>query len=197
METVDWIIATVGVVAIAATTLGVVFYEDLAGEQDVLFSETTNDLADATANVNSAQMISWDARDNATAASFDVQVDFSGQALQGGTASVRIDVRTPDGATVTQTEQLAIAAGATSASGSWSVPQIRFLALPAATTTQGEPFDATHTWSTGYSVTITVTPPGGAAAFPPAGGAPSYTATVGGTETYFQHRIGTTDVGVL
>lgn len=201
MQTVDWIIASVGVAAIVATTLGVVFFEELVGEQDIIFEETDSTLAAGTADVTQPQAFTWDARNNATAASFEVSVTFSGQTLAGGSATVSIQVTYPDGTTQTQTETLTLGQNAQSATGTWTVPVTRFLALPEDTVaTPDDDFDATHEWANGYEVAITVTGPSNPGAMPPSQlSAPSYSATVSGTETHYAHRIGTgdSDVDVL
>ena len=198
MEGVDWIIAGVGVAAIIATTLGVSFYEELAGETEITFGETEQALAQGSADVTTPKEFEWAARDNATVVSFDVTVTHNGQALNGGTVNYQVDVTLPDGSTHSESGSFQVAAGASTASGSITVEPPRFLAIPEDTnTTDVDGFDESFEWNTDYNVRVTVTPlaDGAPVLGNPLGGY-SYDATVSGTETYYQHVVVPSDVEI-
>ncbi len=87
------VIAIVGALAIVATTLGVVFYEEIAGEEELKFELVTDEgfYADATpapVGASSELPFSFAVPDNATSADFDVTITFRGRSGQGSDIQV-------------------------------------------------------------------------------------------------------------
>lgn len=184
METVDWTIAGIGVVALVATVVGVVLYDDLAGDVDTTFTVAERDLGSLEGAVDSPASFQFLSGKNATAASFEVQIDFSGQAVQGGSATVNIEVTGPNDAMMTCTPSMTIAGQATSASETFTCALDAFTDVPADTTESNLP-DAV-TYSEGYTVRVSVTPPSDTTVpVIGAGASYSFSATVTGTESYY------------
>ncbi len=85
------VIAIVGVTALVATTLGVVFYEELAGEETLTFELVTDEdlFIDSAEGVGSGpREFAFALPDNATSADFDITVTFRGTAGQGANVQV-------------------------------------------------------------------------------------------------------------
>ncbi len=162
MQTVDIVIGALGFVAVAATVLGVVFYDEIAGDRDIIFPEEAVALEQDTETVSAGSAdFEFVLPENATKAELDIEVVFSGQAIQGGTATIEVVVTGPDGSTsapVTQT--MTIGPGATSATTTFPV-EYRWADPPNATTGDPATYDQdVLTWAEPLKVTVTVDGPG-------------------------------------
>lgn len=85
------VIAIVGVTAIVATTLGVVLYDEVAGNEQLNFELVTDEgffSGTETGVSGGPREFAFALPDNATSAAFDVTVTFKGRAGQGGTVQV-------------------------------------------------------------------------------------------------------------
>ncbi len=88
------VIAVVGALAIVATTLGVVLYDEISGNEELTFELVTDEgfYAGGTdapvAGGGPARQFSFAVPDNATSADFSVTVTFRGNSGEGGTAVV-------------------------------------------------------------------------------------------------------------
>lgn len=192
LQKVDAVIAGVGAFALIATALGVLLYDDLAGERDITFPTTTRTL-DAQQGVGAP--LQFTLPQNATSASLDVLVRFTGQAGQGGTAQITIDVTGPDGLSRQATGTLAIAAGATSAETTVDVPDLAWAQVPEARSGDPAAVDETRTWDEPLTVTVTVDAPADNLGAIP-GGAVNYNfqATVTPTVTVYSEAVQQPDV---
>lgn len=198
METADIIIAVVGVVALTATTLGVVFYEELSGEQDIEFDSFSRSLGSVTGQaINGPTNFQFTAGDNATAATFEITVSWTGQSLNGGNAAISVQVTDPNGTVMNEQFSLAVGQNQQGGSGTYTVTVPEFFMTPGhAHTTDADSFNATQMWDMGYTVRLSVTDPSdGPVPGPVAGQVANYswTADVSGSETYFMHRIAIED----
>lgn len=159
MQTVDLVIGGLGVVAVIATTLGVVFYEEAAGEQTLEFRETGAPDSDSRNGVSAGEHdLSIDLPDNATALTgMRVTITFTGSqspvAQDGGSYSV--EVHAPGDANCTG-DEAAWGAGETTI----SLDNCRFAQPPSPVeTTDPGSVDETITWDEPFTVTVSITDP--------------------------------------
>lgn len=113
------IIAVLAVAALVLTGVGVAKSDAWTDERSYRFTAATVDLAAQGPTPASATpaRFEWAAPVNATGLRLNATVAFTGQAVQGGSATVRITVIAPDGhALPSVTRALNIGQGATSAS---------------------------------------------------------------------------------
>ncbi len=195
MEKVDLIIAGVGAVAILATVLGVVFYEEIDGKQDVEFQ--TGHRAVSLLGGNVDQNFQTAAGNNATGAWLNVTVTFDGEAYNpDGDASVEVRFTDPNGTVHIRRGDVPIPDGPSAQPLTGGEVTLRFnvdfLTKPANTETDDlETFEMMHMWDNPYMVSIAVTPPGDTGNLPgPLGGqGASYTfsATFELMERYYFH----------
>ncbi|MGB1585530.1 MAG: hypothetical protein ACPHID_00600 [Thermoplasmatota archaeon] len=200
MEKIDWIIAGVGVVALVATTLGVLYEEDLTGAQDITFplDERTINVPQSTAFA-SAGTLTAPAGENATAAAMDVTVSFEGNAVapQGG-ATVRVTVTDPAGNVLPAQTQTMTINNAANGGGGVDVVfsfDLDFGTVPADTTVDDvDDLDASNTWADGYTIDVSVTNPADPFTNVPNGATYSYAAAAAITESYYMHQVVVTDI---
>jgi len=157
MQKVDAVIAVVGAVALIATVVGVVFYEDLAGEQEIVF--TTGNMAATAMTGSNGEALSFAVPNNATGAALAVTVDFSGQSGQGGTAQIQIDITGPNGTSMRHTGTMAIGPNANSVSVPIAVDMFSWATVPEARVADPNSVDETMEWTTPLTVAVTVTAP--------------------------------------
>ncbi len=157
MQKVDAVIAVVGAVALIATVVGVVFYEDLAGEQDIVFLASNMTAASQT-GANGASF-SFAVPNNATGASLAVVVDFTGQSGQGGTSQIQIDITGPNGTSMRHTGTMSIGPNANSGTMSVPVDMFSWASAPAARVANLDNVDETMEWTTPLTVTVTASTP--------------------------------------
>jgi hypothetical protein len=102
-----------GVAALAATAAGALGGDRWTDERTVRFATAQQDLAAAgpLPAGGAGATFNWTMPANATAASFNVTLAFSGQALQGGSATVSVRATGPDGRDHPATTR------------SWTIPQ--------------------------------------------------------------------------
>lgn len=203
MENIDWIIVAVGVVALVATTAGVLYEEDLVGATDITFVEDSREFTIPTSsNFATSTELTAPAGMNATGADLSVVVSFTGQAqAPQGTASITVRVVAPDGETDdsdTRTMTFANAAGGGGAQPvTFTFTDLNFGAVPTNTSTE-EPgsFDANMTWEGGYTIQVTVSPPADPFTNGVGAAQATYTFTAGATvtERFFQHVVDTPDI---
>ncbi len=185
LQKVDAVIAGVGAVALLATVLGVVFYEELAGEQEITFP--TSDVALTAQEGASGTPLNFALPDNATHATLAVEVVFSGQAGQGGSATIQVDMTGPGDFVGTASSSMAIAPGDTTGTVTFEVPEFAWATVPEPVTAEPGSIDETQSWDEDLVVTVTVTPPADALGAIP-GGAISYSfqATVTPTVSVYE-----------
>ncbi len=199
MEKIDWVIAGVGAVAVLATVIGVVFYEDLAGEQDVRFASMEREVAALTGQTPNAPF-QFMPGNNATGAALEVVIHHTGTARNPSGGSVRVEFTDPNGTTVQDTKSFTCG-GCPSATGTQLADltftfDVDVFGVPAdAKTTDFSSFDQTKTWMDNYVVRITITPPTDQSSALPAGGATyTFTADLRLVERYYEARLGTPDL---
>jgi len=163
MAKVDVLIGAMGGVALLATVLGVVFYEELSGTREYTFLEYAVPL-DEREDAVGAQPTSfiYGTPDNATAIDLSVQVSFSGQAIVGGSATVIVQFLAPDGNVTEKQAELSIARGATSATTTVDL-EARWADPPDDVEVEGALNATAHATSWAgmpMEVRITVEPPG-------------------------------------
>lgn len=133
MEKIDTIIGVVGFVAIAATVLGVIFYEELAGEEDYKISLQTETLDNQQMVVNGAGTDFFFALpDNATEAHVTIQLSCTdGQALDPATVTLTGEAFGPDDNSTSGPTSTAptIAAGTTCSGGNVGGPMTLHVAF--------------------------------------------------------------------
>lgn len=197
MQKIDWIIAGVGVVALVATTLGVLYEDDLTGAQDITFSLDERTLTvPQSAAFPSSTTLETAAGENATAATVDVTVNFAGNAIAPqGTASVRVTVTGPDGVALAPETQAMTINNAAAGGGATPLTfsfDLDFGTVPEDTTaTDVADLDQATTWEEPYTISITVTSPGDpfTNGIGPAQATYSYTASATITESYYMPQI--------
>ena len=148
------------VVALAVTAVGVAKSDDWTGERTYRFGTAQLPLVQQgpAAASSAPARLEWVAPDNATAVSLDLLVDFAGQAVQGGAATIRVSGTAPDGSQLpVQTRTLAIAPGATSAQASFGYNATWLAARGAVRDTQSPA--ALH-WDQPLLVLVSVDRPG-------------------------------------
>lgn len=163
MQKVDLVIAGVGVLAVLATTLGVVFYDEAVGEETVSFVEVTDEgaFSESPTMASGQQEFTFALPDNATGATFTVDVDWTGQAVNPtSSGSVEVVLIGPDG-NQSAPQSAAITATRGAASGGIASPvevTLRWADVPEERqATDG--VDETLTWDQPVTVRITITDP--------------------------------------
>lgn len=119
----DLVLLALAAVAVVATTVGALKSDDWTGERTYRFGETQQPLPPQEAQPAGSAPARFEVPvpPNGTGLRATVQVDFTGQAVQGGTAVVRIGGTGPDGKPLpTLTRTLAIEQGATSGGASFA-----------------------------------------------------------------------------
>lgn len=160
MHKADLVLGVLAVLALVLTGVAVAKSDDWTGERSYTYASAAVPLASqGPTGVGSVPTrFEWPAPINATGMRVNVTIAFSGQAVQGGSAIVRVAGIAPDGTQLpVQTRSLAIGQGATSAelvfdyAASWmDVPgRVRDTQQPPA---QG--------WDKPLVVTVTVDRPG-------------------------------------
>ncbi len=198
MQKVDLVIGGVGVIALIATTLGVVFYDDATGAEDIQLETVTqsdfftHDFGAMAAG--STDENAFDLPANATGASFEVTFDFAGQTGSGGTVNFAVHLMDPTGNMSQEaTGSMTLGQGATSGSTTVDVPLYTWATQPEEPTTLD--------WSQPLTLVVTISAPQGEQ-FPgvgPLGGVVNYTFNVSATGDLqlFQEAVSTPDPGVL
>lgn len=197
MEKIDWVIAAVGLGAVLATTLGVVFYEELAGEQDVMFVEMEREVGSVTGQ-GVGSPFQFMPMDNATGAVLDVVIHHTGTVRNSAGGSVLVEFTDPNGTVHSQTKPFANAGpsptGTQLADVSFTF-DVDFFDVPATTmTTDFASFNATKMWMDNYMVRITITNP---TETPNVGATYTYTADLTLRERYFEARLASPDLGTV
>ena len=122
MRRSDAVLVVLLVAALAVTGVGVAKSDDWTGERTYRFASAQRPLEqqDGVPAGAAPARLEWAAPDNATGVQLDMLVDFAGQSVQGGAATIRVSGTAPDGSQLpVQTRTLAIAPGATSAQASF------------------------------------------------------------------------------
>lgn len=117
MHKADVALVALAVLALVLTGVGVAKSDAWTGERTYRYGSASSPLAaqGPTATGSTPTRFAWDAPVNATGLALNVTIAFSGQAVQGGSATVRVSGVAPDGSQLpVQTRSLPIAAGATS-----------------------------------------------------------------------------------
>jgi hypothetical protein len=158
MQKVNFVIAALVVAAIAATVVGLSFFEPHA-EKDLYFVRGSVELDPLVANVPAAgATLEWPVPNNGTSAQVQGTLRFAGQAIQGGTAQVRLELQLPDGSVVPWDGAMQLAPGAQSQvldfelEGQWAE-------LPSEVKADPDHFDATTAWPQPLVLRVSVTPP--------------------------------------
>jgi hypothetical protein len=113
----DAVLGVLIAAALVATGVGVAKSDDWTGERTYRHGSGELPLApQGPMPAGSAPArFEWAAPDNATGVRLDVIVEFTGQAVQGGSATIRVSGTAPDGSQLpVQTRPMAVAPGATS-----------------------------------------------------------------------------------
>lgn len=116
MRKVDVVLVALGVVAAVATTVAVAKSGDWTGERTYTFAEGVVPFAEQgpTPAASAPARFEVPAAANATGATVDVLVAYSGQAVQGGMAVIRVAGVAPDGTNLQPlTKTMAIGQGNT------------------------------------------------------------------------------------
>ncbi len=112
------VLAVLIVAALAATGAGVAKSDDWTGERTFTYGSASVPLESQGPMPAAAApaRFEWAAPDDATGVRLEFVVDFAGQAIQGGSATIRVSGTAPDGTQLpVQTRSLPVAQGATSA----------------------------------------------------------------------------------
>lgn len=111
-------LAVLAALALVATGVAVAKSNDWTGERRYRFTATTIELEAQSMPAGSAPArFEWIAPANATGVHVNATISFAGQAVQGGSAVIRIRIVAPDGTNLPSvTRALAIGAGQSSAS---------------------------------------------------------------------------------
>lgn len=193
LQKVDAVIAGVGALALLATVLGVLAYDELAGEREVTFPTTEETLGAQQGNAGTP--LTFTLPQNATAARLAVDVTFDGQSGQGGTAQVTIDVTGPEGLTHRHTDSMTIGSNIVSTSTTIDVPLFSWTEPPEPRTADPASVDETRTWDEPLTVTVTVQAPNDPlTAIPGNVVTYSFTATVTPTVTVYGEAFEQPDV---
>ncbi len=193
MQTVDMVIAGVGVAAILATTLGLVFYEEAAGLETVTFQEVEGPAFGGDEVASSGQnTFSFAIPLNATMAEADITVTATrtnGAGAASGSFSAFL--QHPNGNQSDPgagTFSWGAASQGGTATGNAQIAAFRFWDAPAAMETSSpEDVDVTQDWGeTELALVIDITSPAGAPG--PLGGVTtySYTVTIAGQYTVYE-----------
>ncbi|HUR24971.1 MAG TPA: hypothetical protein VM327_03025 [Candidatus Thermoplasmatota archaeon] len=113
MRKADLVLASLVVLALAATAVGGLSGDRWTGERTLTFTSHSEDLpaSETMAAGPGGARFNWTLPDNATEANLTVSLHFSGQALRGGSATVSVRVTAPTGN------------GQPPATSSWTIPQ--------------------------------------------------------------------------
>jgi hypothetical protein len=113
----DAVVAALAVLAVVATAVGGLSGDRWTEERTLRFAGHQQPLPPAGASAGpGGGLLNWTVPDNATSANVTVTVDFSGQAVRGGTATVSLRLTAPDGTPQPPaTKAFPIPQGATSA----------------------------------------------------------------------------------
>ncbi len=157
MQTVDAVIAVIGAVALIATVTGVLLYDDLAGEQDVVF--LSSDMTGTPQTGDNGQTLIFAVPNNATGASLAIDIAFMGQSGLGGDSNVVVSFTGPNGTDGTYRTSITI--GPNSGGEVFSVPVDMFswASAPEKVLANPDTVDETQAWTTPLSVTVTVDQP--------------------------------------
>ncbi|MEK6974961.1 MAG: hypothetical protein AABY18_01300 [Candidatus Thermoplasmatota archaeon] len=180
MRKVDVVLVALVVVAAAATAIAVAKSGSWTEERTYSFAATQVSLAaQGPAPASSAPArFEWPAAANATGASLTVFVNFTGQAIQGGQAIVRIAGLAPDGSNLAPaTRTLDVVQGST-AGGTSLLYNATWADVPGDRRDTGVPEGMA--WQKPLVITVTVERPGDLAA-----ASYSFTASVGGSFAAF------------
>lgn len=164
MQKVDLAIIGLGVVALAATVLGVVFFDELQGDDDIAFPEASSDLPTRgpEALASGAVAFEWDAPDNATGAELEVTVRLADGSIvvTGGEATVRVVLHGPDGSTAAYVnETWSIGPGAQPGEQTTVTINSTWLRPPASVKGDFDMVDETRTWSEPIHLEVRVEAP--------------------------------------
>lgn len=153
------IVGILAVVAILGTVLGVAKSDDWASEHTYRFDATQQELpaTEPSAAGSAPARFAVPMADNATAARLELRVVFTGQAVQGGSAVVRVKALAPDGQTVgTVTAPLVVGQGATAAEATLLL-DLAWLPMPGPVVDTRQPDG--HAWTAPLLVDVTVERP--------------------------------------
>jgi hypothetical protein len=156
----DIVLVVLAMVALGVTGLGAAKSDDWTGERTYTFSAGTSELAaqGPTPVGSSPTRFEWPAPTNATSLVLNVTVSFTGQAVRGGSAVLRVTGIAPDGTSLpVQTRGLTIGQGATSASVSFDY-EARWMEQPTKVRDTQAPM--AQVWSDPIVVLVTVERPG-------------------------------------
>lgn len=160
MQTVDLVIAGVGVMAILATTLGLVFYEEAAGIDEVTFDEVAGPtFSEEATQAPGEQTYTFAIPANATQARADITLDVqrTNQGVGPYSGSFSAYIVGPNG---TQsdvfTDTYSFGNQANTAQATVSIPFHRFFDVPAAQNVTGGSVDASKDWNQPLSIVVTI-----------------------------------------
>ncbi len=163
MEKVDLVIAGLGVIALVATVVGVVTYEDGAHDYSIIATTEAFDAGQVTASQGTPVSVEVDVANNATHATVVVEASYSGQSVAGGSVTANVRVVGPDGTENTTTQSFTIAPAATGGSlGTIELDSTMWTTVPEGF--RGSDDDAaalTTMWETPMLVEVTFEGPSG------------------------------------
>jgi hypothetical protein len=154
MQKVDIVIAGVGVVALIATTLGVVFYEEASSTGEPSLETVTDEgaLMHTFTGMAAGSTVTHDFQlpDNATAATFDLAISFTGQSGQGAGITFSAHFVDPNGNLSNPPATTTMAIGANTGAGSTTltIPLHSFYTMP-------DDVTRAHPWSTPLQLVVT------------------------------------------
>jgi hypothetical protein len=183
----DLVVGLAVVAALLVTVAALAVEQASDDERFITFAVTDQDLGTQGPEAVEAVglQLNWTLPRNATGAEFDVVVDFSGQAFQGGSATVLVEAYGPDGGLVgRKTFAFAIPTGATSASTN-STLVASWAKAPSNRTMDPGSLPVSRDWSQPVVLKVRVEPPADipAATF-------TFQATVAGTSQVYAHQFG-------
>lgn len=161
VERFDIGLAILGVVAIIVISVAFASGSSWADEHQVTYGATSAELASqgpfnargAGANFN------WSVPDNSTSATFQVTVTFTGQAIQGGIATVTARLQMPDGHYAHDvTAPLTIGQGATSVTATFNITGT-WAKIPESSRDTGKAIGSPMTWSAPLRLLVSASPP--------------------------------------
>lgn len=161
MKRVDAALAALGVVA--AVVLVVAFLEGdaWAGVESIRYDVHEEPLTQQgpLAAGGGGALFAWTAPNNATGANFTVYVEFRGSALEGGAATVSIEIIAPDGSRVgPEIHAFPIAQQSSMARANFTLDSV-WMETPPTVTDEPEAHEDTTIWQEHLKVRVAVSPP--------------------------------------
>lgn len=156
----DLVLGVLIVAALVVTGVGVAKSDDWTQERTYRFANSEVPLAQQgpTPAASAPARLEWPVPDGATGTRLQLTVEFTGQAVQGGSATIRVSGTAPDGTPLpVQTRPMPIGPGATSAQVDFGY-NATWLDAPAKVRDTREP-EARH-WERPLAVLVSVERPG-------------------------------------